>query len=137
MPARGFAYVGASRVKLAERLLYFGKMRRTDWLPVGGRGAPYEQVERSMDSEDTDPEELGGESSAESMDSESMSQHGGLCGELDTVIEASDEPMLKDLGGELYAGGSSSDAGSEAAGPALRAPGRDAALAASMDALLD
>ena len=44
--------VGASRVKTANGLYYFGKIRRTDWLPVGGPGEPHEQVERSMQSED-------------------------------------------------------------------------------------
>ena len=34
--SRGFAYVGGSRVRDARSLYYFGKVRRSDWLPVGG-----------------------------------------------------------------------------------------------------
>ena len=49
---RGFAYVGASRVRLHTGLFYFGKMRRSDWLPVGGPMAD-QQVTRGSDSEDT------------------------------------------------------------------------------------
>jgi len=33
---RGYAYVGASRVRNATGLSYFGCMRQSDWLPVGG-----------------------------------------------------------------------------------------------------
>ena len=51
MPAnRGFAYVGASRVRRATGLYYYGKIRRTDWLPVDGPGPPIEQVKRSTES---------------------------------------------------------------------------------------
>ena len=38
MPAcRGFAYVGGSRVRHHTGLYYYGKIRRSDWLPVGAR----------------------------------------------------------------------------------------------------
>jgi hypothetical protein len=51
---RGFAYVGASRVRTSGGLFYFGKVRRSDWLPVGGDTAgAIEQVGRGSDSEDT------------------------------------------------------------------------------------
>jgi hypothetical protein len=33
---RGYAYVGASRVRNATGLWYFGRMRQSDWLPAGG-----------------------------------------------------------------------------------------------------
>ncbi|CAK0795801.1 unnamed protein product, partial [Prorocentrum cordatum] len=49
---RGFAYVGLSRVSYHDGAFYFGRLRRTDWLPVGGPGAPAEQVERGADSTD-------------------------------------------------------------------------------------
>jgi hypothetical protein len=49
---RGFGYVGASRARSSEGLFYFGKIRRTDWLPVGGTSID-EQVERGHDSADS------------------------------------------------------------------------------------
>ena len=61
---RGFAYVGASRVRSASGLYYFGVVRQSDWLPVGGPGAPIEHDQRgpfsdagnSSDGEDYDEE---------------------------------------------------------------------------------
>eukprot|EP00973_Karenia_brevis_P057477 7994990-Karenia_brevis.AAC.1 len=50
---RGYAYVGASRVRRAEDLVLMGKLRRTDWLPVGGEDNPDEQVKRDEDSAST------------------------------------------------------------------------------------
>ncbi|CAK0876318.1 unnamed protein product, partial [Prorocentrum cordatum] len=49
---RGFAHVGLSRVSRRDGAFYFGRHRRTDWLPAGGPGAPAEQVERGVDSTD-------------------------------------------------------------------------------------
>ena len=49
---RGFAYVGLSRVSFHDGAFYFGRLRRTDWLPVGGPGAPAEQVQRGPESTD-------------------------------------------------------------------------------------
>ena len=57
---RGFAYVGASRVRTRAGLYYYGKVRRSDWLPVGGPGKPAEQVERSYESDDTEKDSDGG-----------------------------------------------------------------------------
>ena len=48
-PERGYAYVGASRFRTKAGLFHFGKLRRTDWLPVGGDSAP-EQTVRGEDS---------------------------------------------------------------------------------------
>ena len=75
MPApRGQAYVASSRVTAHDRLYYFGKVRRNDWLPVGGPGAPIEQVDRDVMSQDSNPD-LDYERSSNS-DSSSMSSHG-------------------------------------------------------------
>ena len=52
---RGFGYVGASRARSSAGLFYFGKVRRTDWLPVGG-DADDEQVTRGYDSKDSSSE---------------------------------------------------------------------------------
>ena len=48
-PERGYAYVGASRFRTKAGLYLYGKVRRTDWLPVDGSGD--EQLVRSVDSE--------------------------------------------------------------------------------------
>ena len=49
---RGFAYVGASRVRRSAGLFYFGKIRRSDWLPVNG-DPMHEQPDRGDDSNDS------------------------------------------------------------------------------------
>ena len=46
---RGYAYVGSSRVRHAKDLYLMGKVKRTDWLPVGG-GDEGEQLRRDDDS---------------------------------------------------------------------------------------
>ena len=51
---RGYAYVGASRVRSAKDLCLVGKVRRTDWLPVGGDDTD-EQTQRGSESEDSRP----------------------------------------------------------------------------------
>ena len=35
MPDRGYAYVGTSRAKIRTSVFHMGKLRQTDWLPVG------------------------------------------------------------------------------------------------------
>ena len=55
-PERGYGYVGASRFRSREGLYCFGKLRRTDWLPVNG-DASREQIRRSEDSEDDEDDE--------------------------------------------------------------------------------
>ena len=49
-PERGYGYVGASRVRHARDLFLVGKLRRTDWLPVGGDPRGEEQERRGDDS---------------------------------------------------------------------------------------
>jgi hypothetical protein len=53
-PERGYGYVGASRFQSREHLYHWGRLRRTDWLPVGGAG---DQVSRSIDSASSDSED--------------------------------------------------------------------------------
>ena len=71
-PDRGYGYVGVSRFRSAEGVFHYGKLRRTDWLPVGGDPA-MEQVHRSV----------------ESMDSGSDDEHDR---ELDRLYEEDDGP---------------------------------------------
>ena len=35
LPDRGYAYVGVSRAKVRSSVFHVGKIRQTDWLPVG------------------------------------------------------------------------------------------------------
>ncbi|CAE7621665.1 Usp17lc [Symbiodinium sp. CCMP2592] len=51
-PDRGYAYVGASRVKQHTHLFHMGPVRRTDWLPVNGN-PDQEQILPSVLSEST------------------------------------------------------------------------------------
>ena len=71
---RGYAYVGVSRFRSKSGLFLFGKLRRSDFLPVGGQGGE-EQVARGIASQDTDSDdsnyEPGHLPSVDSQDSES------------------------------------------------------------------
>ena len=49
-PERGYGYVGASRFRTRDGLFLFGKIRRSDWLPVGSN-SEHEQTRRGVDSE--------------------------------------------------------------------------------------
>ena len=61
-PERGYGYVGASRFKSKDGIYLFGKVRRTDWLPVRETAKAMEQdqvdrSEESMDEYDSEEEE--------------------------------------------------------------------------------
>ena len=57
-PERGYGYVGAFRFRSADGLFLYGKVRRTDWLPVG-EPMSMEQLHRGAESmsEDSDFDE--------------------------------------------------------------------------------
>ena len=69
-PERGYGYVGASRAQSKGGLYHYGRLRRTDWLPVDG-SPDYEQVARGpesdsdSDAESEDPYESGEDSGDE------------------------------------------------------------------------
>ena len=73
-PDRGYGYVGASRCRNAAGLYYFKRLRRTDWLPIGG-GDSDEESERgsASDAESVDPYDgwCGDQSDCSSLRSES------------------------------------------------------------------
>jgi len=54
-PERGYGYVGCSRFRTKANIYHFGKVRRTDWLPVG-QTDPMEQTARGPDSIASDTE---------------------------------------------------------------------------------
>ena len=60
--ARGYAYVGVSRAKRRSDIFILGRVRRTDWRPVGGDPGQ-EQIHLSAISESSDEEEDGPSSS--------------------------------------------------------------------------
>ena len=66
---RGYAYVGTSRAKLRRDVFLLGRIRRSDWLPVGGDARGGEQAEPGPMSE-SDSEEPSS-SMADSMDDDS------------------------------------------------------------------
>ena len=72
---RGYAYVGASRCRRADKLFLVGRIRRTDWLPVRGDAA-IEQLNVSALSEDTDSEDRSERSSLSDSDSEAERRRG-------------------------------------------------------------
>ncbi len=45
-PERGYCYAGASRCKSKAGLYFYGRLRRTEWLPVGD-GAIGEALDRT------------------------------------------------------------------------------------------
>jgi len=94
---RGFAYVGASRVRTSGGLFYFGKIRRSDWLPVGGdtTGA-IEQVTRGSDSEDTS-ESGGAPSIDESSEDDCELAMGDEC---DSEVSLTEANALLDVDSE-------------------------------------
>ena len=62
---RGYGYVGASRFRSAEGLWLFGKIRRTDWLPVTFGTVTNEQETRSALSRSSSSD-IGGDNESES-----------------------------------------------------------------------
>ena len=54
-PERGYGYVAVSRFKTQAGVFHYGRLRRTDWLPIGD-GAAAEQLQRSADSDISDDE---------------------------------------------------------------------------------
>ena len=62
---RGYGYVGASRFRSAEGLWLFGKIRRTDWLPVTFGTVTNEQETRSALSRSSSSD-IGGDNESDS-----------------------------------------------------------------------
>ena len=62
---RGYGYVGASRFRSAEGLWLFGKIRRTDWLPVTFGTVTDEQETRSALSRSSSSD-IGGDNESDS-----------------------------------------------------------------------
>ena len=81
-PERGYGYVGVSRFRFKAAIYHYGRIRRTDWLPV--KTSIDDQMVRGVDSEDGEYDE----ENAEMDDVYSGSEHSG-CSRDDE--ESSDE----------------------------------------------
>ena len=76
MPAgRGYGYVAVSRFKSRAGCFLYGKMRRTDFLPVG-EVQPDEVLERGIDSQSSDDDDDCGLEYPFSEDDECISKFG-------------------------------------------------------------
>eukprot|EP00439_Symbiodinium_sp_Y106_P006406 s11864_g1.t1 len=98
MPDRGYAYVGTSRAKLSSMVFHLGRIRQTDWLPVGG-SASEEHTCLSALSDSSDEQEESEEPPTESpeaastdfdVDESSMEDH-------DFLPVDSPEPSFSDF----------------------------------------
>ena len=92
--ARGYGYVGVSRFRSREGVYIFGKLRRTDFLPVGLE-LETEVLQRGYDSVDSDDEEGAGLEYAfaeedEESDTEVGVDRGNVLGDVDFVGLAAD-----------------------------------------------
>ena len=85
-PDPGYAYVGASRCRTAAGLYHFGRIRRSDWRPVGG--CEDEQKFRSDYSEASSEDYEGEEDDRRSHDGYSE------CSDLCSDAEQPGDPMV-------------------------------------------
>ena len=96
-PERGYGYVAVSRFRSKAGLYHFGRIRRTDWLPVSGDDTQ-EETKRSCDSDNSDRE--GDEEDAYKdlcYDSEDDDGNGGH----DAFRGVRDEDVYGDTSGEM------------------------------------
>jgi hypothetical protein len=112
---RGYGYVGGSRVRRASDLYLVGKVKRTDWLPVGGDAAGGEQETRGDDSASTSNDsDVGSEdqgASSESCDDD----YGASSGSEAADMGASEEEDQGASGSELAENEDQGASGSEQA----------------------
>ena len=94
VPDRGYAYVGASRARRQADLHHVGKVRRTDWLPVGVDPLGHEQLEPSVWSQPSSHE------GAESTDLDDSGQSSEGDGDTDVSDDGSADGS-SDLSGDF------------------------------------
>ena len=73
-PERGYGYVGASRFRSRDGLFLFGRIRRSDWTPVGPQKDDW-ALRRGCDSMSSESANDSGRSDSVSSDSESRGYH--------------------------------------------------------------
>ncbi len=98
VPDRGYSYVGSSRVRCRACLFHVGRVRRTDWLPVGGDTRDFgEQVRRSAASISGSEDELDDEMTESDGDSESEYECGDeFLSESDVEVDGDDEGFFSE-----------------------------------------
>jgi hypothetical protein len=102
-PERGYGYVGASRFRSSGGLYFYGRIRRTDWLPVGA--AKPEQVTRRSAaslSSDSGRESESGHESEESERTESDYSTTSLALGEDPADFSSDEEAMTEWDDDNY-----------------------------------
>ena len=104
MPDRGYAYVGTSRAKLSSMVFHLGRIRQTDWLPVGGT-ASEEHTCLSALSDSSDEQEESEEPPTESPEAAStdfdVDEHS--MEDEDFLPADSPEPSFSDLEPDAWA----------------------------------
>ncbi|CAE8643932.1 unnamed protein product, partial [Polarella glacialis] len=106
---RGYAYVGSSRVRKAEDLYLVGKVKRSDWLPVGEDSRGQEQDRREADSQTTQSDsDFGSEDQGSTSESEPDEDQGasGSSDESSGEEDQGDSSGATDLGEEEDQGAS-------------------------------
>ena len=93
-PDRGYGYVGASRCRNAASLFYFKRIRRTDWLPIGG-GDSDEEADRGELSDASDHYDDCESSDCDS-DCSNLRSDGHLS-DSDTELDEDGFPIVEDL----------------------------------------
>ena len=73
-PDRGYAYVAASRVRRADRLILMGPVRRTDWLPVGKNDGSQQIFPSSLSDSEVDSSHNDSDISESGFDPDSNSE---------------------------------------------------------------
>jgi ATP-dependent exoDNAse (exonuclease V) alpha subunit len=94
-PERGYGYVAVSRFRTRRGVYHFGRVRRTDWLPVGAQTAD-QAIKRSPESRGSEDDD------GPDYDSENEEEH--MCYDEEECSDS--EPMFYDYG---VAGGRESD----------------------------
>ena len=106
---RGYGYVGASRAKRRADVFLLGRVRRTDWLPVGvdarGGEQEYPSVLSETDSEEADSSDFADEDETDASSNDYQSDH---------QSEASSDDCQSDPGDEELDDNSASEYGEEA-----------------------
>ena len=110
-PERGYAYVGASRAQSKAGLYHYGRLRRSDWLPVG-EPSDEDQLERGYSSESNSSVDDDGEdeNAYEDDRSDALTESDAGSGEDEGAYE--DDRSEMDSDAEDSEGGDYGDSGS-------------------------
>ena len=120
-PDRGYAYVALSRFRTRDSVFLLGRIRATDWLPVGGDPSAEQTCPGFLSDSDASEDDVGAESEASEEDSgrpeeDAASGGGGLDTDSACCSDARSDSVDPALG---CFSDWSSDAHSESVDPAL------------------